>query len=206
MDFLVDNNNEALKKLSNQEEIPQSQSMLTDILTATERKQKRKRDENEDRNDDTSADDLDDLLNTMSVNLMRKKLDDRGLSVDGTRDMLIGSMKKYVCLEEVVVEGAGVHGANGTYKIGGFYNGTFMYKKSGQYGEEEKAFTIYCYGKNMKSWYISILGGDNPDDEGAIDFYETDCSNKITPPTGKWRLCEEEYVPAPTISLGDRTE
>lgn len=42
MDFLVENNNGALKKLSNQEEIPQSQSMLTDILTATERKQKRK--------------------------------------------------------------------------------------------------------------------------------------------------------------------
>ena len=96
MDFLVENNNGALKKLSNQEEIPQSQSMLTDILTATERKQKRKRDENEDRNDDT-ADDPDYFLNTMSVNLMRKTLDGRGLSVDGTRDMLIGSMKKYVC-------------------------------------------------------------------------------------------------------------
>ena len=187
--------------------------MLTDILTATERKQKRKRDENEDGNDDT-ADDPDYFLNTMSVNLMRKTLDDRGLSVDGTRDMLIGSMKKYVCLEEIVVEGAGVHGANGTYKKDGLYNGAFKYKKSGQYGEEEREFTIYCYpiGNSKKRWYISIrsnLDLDDPNDEGDLDFYELDCSdeiNQITPPTGKWRLSEEEYGPAPTISPSNRTE
>lgn len=145
----------------------------------------------------------------MSVNLMRKTLDDRGLSVDGTRDMLIGSMKKYVCLEEVVVERAGVHGANGTYKNDGFYNGAFKYKKSGQYDEEEREFTIYCYGDsygdNKKRWYISIRSS-----EEDIDFYESVCSdeiNEIIPPTGKWRLSDsEEYVPAPTISLSTITE
>jgi len=79
MDFLVQNEAEALEKLSTQQDTPQSESMLTDFLTASARK-KRRMDPND--------------YNFMSIDAMRRKLDAKGVGVDGTREMLICALKK----------------------------------------------------------------------------------------------------------------
>ena len=98
MDFLVQNEAEALEKLSTQQDTPQSESMLTDFLTASARK-KRRMDPND--------------YNFMSIDAMRRKLDAKGVGVDGTREMLICALKKCYGDYEAVVEGAGVSEING---------------------------------------------------------------------------------------------
>lgn len=197
MDFLVENDAEALKHLSSKdkEELPQSQNMITDILTAMIRG-KRKRDE-----------DVDPGVDTMSVNEMRKKLDHIGLSVDGTREMLIEELRRRINFDVVVVEGSGIHGANGTYRRDGDHSGASKYTKSGQFEGEDKIFTI-CRFRFWRFWRISVWRGR--DDNSDLLLYKSNNYNKsnnweeITLPTGEWNLDEhgEPYAPAPNVSFG----
>ena len=192
MDFLMEKDaDELLKKLSSQDEVPQSQSLLPDILTALTRKRKR---------DDNESDDPENLINTMSVDELREELDQRGLNVDGTREMLIDLIRKHIWVDKIVVEGAGVLGANGTYMIDGSRNGAFKYKKSGQYAGETTEFTMYRYDDHPGWWQISIN-----DRSEELDLYESDNCDEITPPTGLWKPSDYGDLPPPTISFGKRT-
>ena len=131
----------------------------------------------------------------MSVNELREELDQRGLNVDGTREMLIDSMRKHVLVEEILVEGAGVLGVNGTYKICGSRNGACKYKKSGQYEGETTEFTMY---RNNSWWIISVL-------DESVDLYESDYPDEISPPIGLWNLSDHGEEPIPAVSFGERT-
>ena len=200
MDFLADNDKEALKQLSNKTEIevPQSQSMLPDILTALTRKRKRDYYERVGRIDGDESDDPENLFSSISVDEMRKQLDLKGFSVDGTREMLIDLIRKHVWLDEIVVEGAGVLGVNGTYKICGSRNCAIKYKKSGQYEGEEIEFGMY---RHYAIWIISTFS----DDGREFALYESDHWDEITPPTGLWKLSDYGEEPDPTISFDERT-
>jgi len=82
--------------------------MLTDVLTAVARGKHRK--ENYNGNDP-------ERINLMSINTMRKKLDQRGLSVDGSREMLMDAVEESVDVKNVVMKGAGITEINGLYNM-----------------------------------------------------------------------------------------
>jgi len=162
--------------------------MLTDVLTAVARgKRKRKR---------SGIADFD----TMSIDTMRQKLDEKGLDVDGTRKMLLDLVQKNIQLpDEVVVTGAGFSEVNGTYVRNGNHinNGYPKYKKSGHYKGREVEYTIYRMekGRNKDIWFISLWGvGQHGSD---YDFYFS-----FEDEPGTWKCCERHGLePAPTVIL-----
>eukprot|EP00571_Detonula_confervacea_P010412 CAMPEP_0172303502 /NCGR_PEP_ID=MMETSP1058-20130122/5034_1 /TAXON_ID=83371 /ORGANISM="Detonula confervacea, Strain CCMP 353" /LENGTH=400 /DNA_ID=CAMNT_0013014343 /DNA_START=117 /DNA_END=1319 /DNA_ORIENTATION=- len=80
MDFIVENGRDILGKVSF-EDVPGS--MMTDLLTAMTRKTKK---------DDDSSDGCD--YDTMRVSALRKKLDEKGLNIDGSRETMIALLKE----------------------------------------------------------------------------------------------------------------
>ena len=102
MNFLVHNVTEALYWF-NGVDTSQSESMVTDLLTALAKSR--------------SAGGFDGYFKTMSVVNLRRKLDERGLDVDGTHEMLVDSLERsYSC---AIVEGAGSACVNGRYIAAG---------------------------------------------------------------------------------------
>lgn len=84
MDFIVDNGRDVLDTLS-AHDLPQSQDMLSDILTAVTKG----------KGDEKDYDGVDPAkFKTMSIHTLRRKLHARGLKVDGTREMLIAALKE----------------------------------------------------------------------------------------------------------------
>lgn len=83
MGFVLDHGDEVLSKFSARE-LPQSQDMLGDILTAIA--QANAEDKDYDGDDATK-------LKTMPINTLRRKLHARGLGVEGTREMLVTAVE-----------------------------------------------------------------------------------------------------------------
>eukprot|EP00584_Thalassiosira_punctigera_P001001 CAMPEP_0172538678 /NCGR_PEP_ID=MMETSP1067-20121228/10024_1 /TAXON_ID=265564 ORGANISM="Thalassiosira punctigera, Strain Tpunct2005C2" /NCGR_SAMPLE_ID=MMETSP1067 /ASSEMBLY_ACC=CAM_ASM_000444 /LENGTH=382 /DNA_ID=CAMNT_0013324225 /DNA_START=265 /DNA_END=1413 /DNA_ORIENTATION=+ len=213
MDFLIDNDTDVLKKLTEQE-VPQSQTMMTDILTAVARG-KRKREQYEGNDPEK--------IGLMSVNSMRKMLDQRGLGVDGTREMLIEALEKSVDINEVIVEGAGIPEVNGVYERLRSQDGdTFYQKPTFHYrGVDSNAVLHHNQNENHNQWYISILPADrqvivclasgssphfpidrqvgnvNPED---MLLYKVKGNSDVTiPATGRSKVIKVGAGPAPTI-------
>eukprot|EP00578_Thalassiosira_sp_NH16_P023027 CAMPEP_0181085514 /NCGR_PEP_ID=MMETSP1071-20121207/5270_1 /TAXON_ID=35127 /ORGANISM="Thalassiosira sp., Strain NH16" /LENGTH=368 /DNA_ID=CAMNT_0023167321 /DNA_START=83 /DNA_END=1189 /DNA_ORIENTATION=+ len=188
MDFLVQNETTALQKLS-QQDVPQSESMLTDFLTASAR-QKRKR-----------TDDGD--LNIMPINQMRKLLDSTGLNVDGTREMLTRDIKKtlFVGDGDVLVAGAGSQEINGMYTKAGSHDGVPKYTKDIVYEGRDKKVTLYRWRE--RKWYISIIPRDGPpgsDDD--IDFYVGPCHrSEVIPLMTGWSCIARTGIQPPPLIL-----
>ena len=94
MDYLVENSTQIINKVSSLDNAPYSSSLIRDMLTAISMS----------RNDDTtaaagstsSADDDSDhqKYKTMRVSALRRILHDRGLGVDGSREVLIAALEK----------------------------------------------------------------------------------------------------------------
>ena len=80
IDFAIENGQDIIGKVSF-DNVPGS--MMTDLLTAVTRKEKKK-----------SANSGEDDLNTMRVSELRKKLDEKGLDVDGSREAMIARLKE----------------------------------------------------------------------------------------------------------------
>ena len=80
IDFAIENGQDIIGKVSF-DDVPGS--MMTDLLTAVTRKEKKK-----------SANSGEDDLNTMRVSELRKKLDEKGLDVDGSREAMIARLKE----------------------------------------------------------------------------------------------------------------
>jgi len=98
MNFILDNVTKVLH-LFHGVDGSQSESMITDLLTALAKSR--------------AIGGLDGFFKTMSVVNLRKKLDERGLDVDGTYEMLVDSLERsYPCF---IVEGAGSACVNGRY-------------------------------------------------------------------------------------------
>jgi hypothetical protein len=109
MNFILDNVTQVLH-LFHGVDGSQSESMNTDLLTASAK----------------SRTGLDGLFKTMSVVNFRKKLDERGLDVDGTHEMLVDSLEhSYPCF---IVEGAGSACVNGRYIAADELYGKMVYK------------------------------------------------------------------------------
>ena len=79
MDFLVENGQHVLNKISFTD-IPESQTMFTDFLAAVAMG---KNDSKDYGGDDPTK------FKTMSINALRRKLSEKGLGIDGTREMLV---------------------------------------------------------------------------------------------------------------------
>ena len=79
IDFAVENGQDIIGKVSF-DDVPGS--MMTDLLTAMTRKEKKK-----------SANSGEDDLSTMRVSELRKKLDEKGLDVDGSREAMIARLE-----------------------------------------------------------------------------------------------------------------
>eukprot|EP00581_Thalassiosira_minuscula_P009629 CAMPEP_0183706746 /NCGR_PEP_ID=MMETSP0737-20130205/3501_1 /TAXON_ID=385413 /ORGANISM="Thalassiosira miniscula, Strain CCMP1093" /LENGTH=368 /DNA_ID=CAMNT_0025934241 /DNA_START=164 /DNA_END=1270 /DNA_ORIENTATION=+ len=171
MDFLVQNEIPALDKLA-KVDVPQSESMLTDFLTASARKKRQERNDYQ--------------LKTMSINSLRRNLDRRGLDVDGTREILVSTLQGCYSAEGAVVEGAGTPQVNGFYKQSGNFDGAPMYRKSATYQGEKIKFTLFRCSLTDRSrrWYISIVPDDiDPGTTRDRDFYcAVGSIDEMTPP------------------------
>ena len=78
IDFVVDNGKEVLDKVR-LEDVPGG--MFRDLLTAMTRK-------------DGTVSNIGDTLSTLRVSELRRKLDEKGLDVDGSREAMIATLKK----------------------------------------------------------------------------------------------------------------
>ena len=76
----------------------------------------------------------------MSINTLRRKLDQRGLSVDGTCEILVRSLEEK---EGVIVEGAGIPKVNGHYMPAGEFDCSPQYKKSVKFQGRDEVFTLF---------------------------------------------------------------
>lgn len=207
MGFIVNNEVEALVELSKQD-VPQSESMLTDVMTAIVRKNHETRTvvghpcEFGEEHDWEYL-----LLNTISINDLRAELSKRGLSFDGTREMLVSSILKWYQTAEVVVTGAGTPEVNGTYtRAEDFFEGAPVYKKSATYNGKEVELRLqrWC---SFEAWYISIINEDNDlsDGDDDIDFYS--CSIEYgdrivsVPPEEGWRVWDADHGAEPAPQL-----
>jgi len=100
MDYLVENSTQIINKVSSLDNAPESSSLIRDMLTAISMS----------RNDSTtaaagstsSADDDSDhqKYRTMRVSALRRILHDRGLGVDGSREVLVAALEKSDLKEE----------------------------------------------------------------------------------------------------------
>jgi len=80
MDFIVENGQDVLEKVS-LKDVPGG--MFADLLTAMTRGKKK----------DTNTGEDGDELSTMRVSELRKKLDEKGLDIDGSREAMIASLE-----------------------------------------------------------------------------------------------------------------
>ncbi|KAL7538951.1 hypothetical protein ACHAWF_006253 [Thalassiosira exigua] len=191
MDFLLENDTDALKTLS-EGYVPQSESMLTDFLTATTRKRQKTEDDHI-------------SLTPMTINALRSNLDRKGLDVDGTREMLTAALRK--CHAFALVKGAGLPEINGRYAQVGEYNGMPQYEMSARHKGEDVKFTLYRYqyGVNIGDdrWYISILSEASPGPEDD-DYYfvEMDEEDGWEPKPNGWVCFGNGVEPAPEVHIG----
>lgn len=196
MDFLVRNEERVLDRLmaarsnaggggggSGSGGVPQTESMLTDFLTALARSKRPLEDDSDDDDDDYD-------VKTMPINKMRRMLDERGLDVDGTREMLVGELERHLrCM--IVVEGAGIPEINGRYARRGSNDGVPMYRMNAAYDGSDVEFTLFrCkLTDNSRRWYISIVPPNaRPGTSRDVDYYTAvpDTKGGDGPPTERW--------------------
>ena len=93
--------------------------------------------------------------------------------------------------EEVLVEGCGVAGVNGTYKRDTYCHGSLLYSKNGQWKGQDVRFDIFslCYPK--KTWFISAQCG----------VLYLNASDSSVPPSDGWGLSQYGIAPPPKITL-----
>ncbi|KAL7525154.1 hypothetical protein ACHAXR_000879 [Thalassiosira sp. AJA248-18] len=84
MDFIVKNESEVLQKVATSKHVPESSTMFTDLLAAMAR--------GKGNSSAASAESLD--MNMMRVGALRKKLHERGLDVDGSRETFVARLKE----------------------------------------------------------------------------------------------------------------
>ena len=83
-EFMVDNVQEVLGKIS-LKDAPQSATLFHDVMTAVALGKNKSKDYD---GDDPTK------VKTMCINVLRRKLSERGLEIDGTREMLVASLEE----------------------------------------------------------------------------------------------------------------
>ena len=93
--------------------------------------------------------------------------------------------------KEVLVEGCGVAGVNGTYKRDTYCHGSLLYSKTGQWKGQDVRFDIFCLAYPKRIWFISVQCG----------VLYRNASDKSVPPSDGWGLSQYGIAPPPKITL-----
>ena len=175
MNFILDNVTQVLH-LFHGVDGSQSESMITDLLTALAK----------------SKAGLDGYFKTMSVVNLRKKLDERGLDVDGTHEMLVDSLERsYPCF---IVEGAGSACVNGRYIAAAQKSlGSMVYKNM---SNDEGVDVLLI--EHTNSWYISIK---ELSQKNLKMLYQVHSKESQGPPSNGWTTETKHGAvdPPPTV-------
>jgi hypothetical protein len=173
MNFILDNVTQVMQ-LFHGVDGSQSESMITDLLTALAKRAG-----------------LDGFFKTMSVVNLRKKLDERGLDVDGTHEMLVDSLERsYPCF---IVEGAGSACVNGRYIAAKELYSKMVYKSM---SNDEGVYVLLI--KDTNSWYISIV---DPHQKTDKILYQVHSKESQGPPSNGWTTETKHGAvdPPPTV-------
>ena len=93
------------------------------------------------------------------------------------------------------VTGCGVDEVNGAYSREGEYDGVPKYVRTAQYRGRREVFSLYRFAG---VWYISIIRGSEPSNDGDTDFYvEAETVNNPLPPTDNWECKDRNGVDPP---------
>jgi len=125
-----------------------------------------------------------------------------GSSATSSTTVAIGQSNTEITIDvQVIVEGWGRPGVNGTYTklVGHTYKGAPVYSKGD--------YVIYRYSTSMRpnSWYIgrwNVLNG-TPDDFLRYSYYGSlDFTDSMSPPTNGWAALQFGFGgPAPKLRL-----
>jgi hypothetical protein len=175
MNFILDNVTQVLH-LFHGVDGSQSESMITDLLTALAK----------------SNAGFDVYFKTISVVNLRKKLDERGLDVDGTHEMLVDSLERsYPCF---IVEGAGSACVNGRYIAASAKSLEWVVYKNISNDEGVDVLLIEC----INSWYISIK---ELSQKNLKMLYQVHSKESQGPPSNGWTTETKHGAvdPPPTV-------
>lgn len=89
MDFIVENKQEVLQRVSFQD-VPGD--VCKDLLAATLRQEEENNSPSDDEEDET---DVEKMFSKMRIRDLRRMLDDKGLDIDGSREALISKLKEH---------------------------------------------------------------------------------------------------------------
>ena len=118
----------------------------------------------------------------------------------------IGQLEKHQMPKQIVVAGAGVPGADGTYtRTDSFLSGALRFIKVGEWNENPAVFSIHMTTRaNSNSdqlyWWIAVKLVEN----GTFQFlYWTGkgFSSSSFPPKSGWRVATSGSGPVPTLSF-----
>ena len=106
---------------------------------------------------------------------------------------------------QIVVEGCGTPGVNGTYHQDGYFENACKYGKEGVWNGATHKFNIFqCnVSNNTRHWYISIVPvRGSPGTSADMDFYTAPLTSECTkiPPASGWAKAQEGADPPPRIS------
>ena len=94
MDYLVENSTQIINKVSSLDNAPESSSLLRDLLTAISMQSSTSSDTAAEGSTSSGNDDSNQKYRTMRVSALRRILHDRGLGVDGSREVLVAALEK----------------------------------------------------------------------------------------------------------------
>jgi hypothetical protein len=131
----------------------------------------------------------------MSVVNLRKKLDERGLDVDGTHEMLVDSLERsYPCF---IVEGAGSACVNGRYIAAANKGEMVVYRTI---SKDEGVVVLLIEGTNY--WDISIKDLHQKTDKILYQtLYRVHSKESQGPPSNGWKTMTKHGAvdPPPTV-------
>ena len=131
-------------------------------------------------------------LRPCMLSISGKKLDERGLDVDGTHEMLVDSLERsYPCF---IVEGAGSACVNGRYIAAKELYGKKMVYKT--ISNDEGVYVLLIEGTNC--WHISILELRQKTEKILYQVHRSDSQG---PPSNGW-MTETKHGavnPPPTV-------
>ena len=107
---------------------------------------------------------------------------------------------------QIIVEGCGTPGVNGTYHQDGYFGNACKYAKEGVWNGASQKFNIFqCnVSNNTRHWYISIVPvRGSPGTSADIDFYTAPLTPECQkiPPASGWAKAQEGTHPAPRLSF-----
>ena len=146
----------------------------------------------------------------MRVATLRQKLDEKGLDVDGSKEMLVSRLEEAAMAEDnatfVMVSGAGLSNVNGKYRrTEEICDGVPVYRMEGSWQEIIGSFALYqcSLGGGLNEWFIAyVRNGTKPGTSKDVDFYSsTESADDSSPPTTGWHVLGNGEGPPPAVQM-----